>query len=257
MKKTYIFLGVFLALLVFVQIVKPAFVSTIRSTAVDICEIPLKAVNGLVKSVYNLASFQNRYENKINALEDKIQYLKKESVVTKELLEENERLRSLLSFKNKLRSKGIAAEVIGRDPSGWESFVIIDKGSSNGIRPDMPVTKSDGMVGIVVEAGRSTAKVMLLDNQNSKIGVIVQGSRDQGLLVGIGGGLCKVKYLSSDTTVKRGDVIVASGTSNKSLKGILVGNVVKVVKRPGELHASAIVKPSCNLFKIEEVLCLE
>lgn len=256
-KKTYLILAALLVVIIWIQIVNPSFVNRIRPAITDLAEFPLKIATKVVKGVYNLAASKNRYEKKIAALEKDIALLKKETVATKEILEENQRLRALLLFRAKLPSNAIAAEVIGRDPSSWDSFIIIDKGNSDGVKPNMAIAKSEGLVGEVFEAGENTAKVMLIDNPNSKVGAVIQRTREQGMLIGLGGGLCKIIYLSYDTDAKPGDIVVTGESSSKYLKGILIGEVTAVLKNSNSLYASAIVKPSCNLFKVEEVLCME
>ncbi len=257
MKKTHLILLALAALLIWFQITRPYFINKIRPRIIDLAKFPLKAVTKPVAGLYNLAAFQDRYEKNILLLEKKVALLMKSSVGTQEILEENRRLRALLSFKSRISSRTIAAEVIARSPSPLDSFIIIDKGSADGIIPDMAVAKETGLVGRVFETGENTSKVMLLDNPNSKVGVLIQRTRDQGTLIGLGGGFCKIIYLAYETETKPGDIVIASEFSNISPKGILIGEVVRVLKGDNSLYASAIVRPSVNLFRIEEVLCIE
>ena len=255
--KTYLILFAFVAILIWFQLTRPSATTRIRSKTIDLAKLPLQAATKSIGGAYNLALFQNRYEKEISRLKKKIALLSKTGVGMQEVLEENQRLRSLLAFKAKVSFRGIAAEVIGRGPSTFDSFIIIDKGGMDGVAPNMSVAKDEGLLGRVFEIGRTTSKVMLIDNPNSKIGVTIQRTREQGILVGLGGGFCKIIYLAHDTETKTGDIVVASELSSVSPKGILIGEVVKVLKTPHSLYASAIVRPSSNLFKIEDVLCIE
>ena len=223
----------------------------------DSMEVPLKAIGRPIKGLYDFASVKNRYEKKILSLEGKVAVLTKDNIQTKELFYENERLRKLLLFKSRSSAKSIAAEVIARDNSSWNTFLIIDKGKKDGVAPNMPVVKAEGLLGKVFEPGNSTSRIMLIDNPNSKISAAIQRTREQGALVGIGGGLCKIVYLSYDSDVKPGDVVIESELSSLPTKGALIGEVVKVLRDSHMLYTSAIVRPACNLFKIEEVLCVE
>ncbi|MDD5450037.1 MAG: rod shape-determining protein MreC [Candidatus Omnitrophica bacterium] len=220
-------------------------------------EFSLKAATRSARGIYNLAAFKNRYEKKIAFLEEQAGQLKKTAVQMKEAAEENERLRRLLAFKNSLAAGAIAAEVIGRDQSSWDTFIIIDKGRKEGIVQNMSVSKNDGLVGKVYETGEGVSKVMLIDNPNSKIGAVVQRTREQGILTGMGHGLCKLIYLSYDTGIKPGDVVIAAKSGGLASNGILIGEVVKVSKDVRSLYSTAVVRPSSNLFKIEEVICTE
>lgn len=257
MKKTYLIIGIFLALFILSRIAGSQVFKRVRPAVVDLCRISLKAVTAPVRGIYNLATFRNSYERKIALLEKRLFSLANQSVRTSEILEENKRLRSLLAFKTKSASKAVAAEVIGRDLSNWDTFIIIDRGTRDGVRQNMVVAKDDGLIGVVFEAGSAASKVMLIDNPNSKVGVLIQRTREQGILVGLGGGLCKITYLSTDTDAKAGDLVITGEGGNSYLKGLLIGEVVKVQKDPHSLYASAIVRPSSNLFRIEEVLCIE
>lgn len=257
MKKTYLILGLLLALLISFQILRSSFIEKVSPRIVDLAKFPFKAVTVPVKGLYSLAMFKNRYENKIALLESKISIFTKAFVEMKEIKEENRRLRALLSFKNKVAAASIPSEVIARNPSSWDTFVIVDKGRAGGLKYGMSVIGEQGLVGKIYEVGQDTATVMLIDNPNSKIGAAIQRTREQGVLIGLGGGLCKMIYLGYDTDVKPGDIVVVSDFSSVSLKGTLIGEVIKVLKNPQAVYASAVVKPSCNLFKIEEVLCVE
>lgn len=257
MKKTYLVLFLLAGLLLWFVLSKPSFAYKARPHIVDLFKLPLKAVTKGTDLVYHLSIFQNRYEERIEVLEKRIAVLTKMAVEKKELVEENQRLRGLLSFKSRLPAKSIAAEVIGRSSTNLETFIIIDKGRSDGITPNMTAAKNEGLIGRILEAGNSTAKVMLIDDPNSRVGAIIQRTREQGMLIGLGGGLCKIIYLSDTTDVKPGDIVVTSEQASISQKGMLIGEVERVVKSPQSLYTSAIVRPYSNLFKIEEVLCIE
>lgn len=250
MRKPYLILGVFLALLIWFLLAKSQFIDRTRPALADLFSFPMKALNKSVGALYNVTMPRNSYERKIADLEQKVSLLTKEAVGQKGVLQENERFRGLLGFKAKVSQKTIAAEVTGRDLSNWDSFVIIDKGSADGIKPSMTVAKEDGLVGVTFEVGASMTKVMLIDNPNSRISATIQRTREQGVVVGLGAGLCKMVYLAYDTDCKPGDLAVANGP-------ILIGEIIKVLKDPHSLYTSVIIKPSSNLFKIEEVLCIE
>jgi len=257
MKKTSLILFTLIVLLIWFQITSPSFISKIKSQTIDVIKFPLKVTTKLTGKIYNFAGFQNRYEQKILMLEEEISLLSKKDVGTQEILKENQRLRSLLSFKKRVSSKTIAAEVIGRGARGLDNFIIIDKGSRDGIKVNMSVAKDQGLLGRVFEMGNNTSKITLIDNPNSKIACVIQRTREQGLLIGLGGGFCKMIYLASGTKAQPGDIVVASELSSISPKGILIGEVVKILKGPHSLYASALIRPASNLFKIEEVICIE
>ncbi|MBI4335616.1 MAG: rod shape-determining protein MreC, partial [Candidatus Omnitrophica bacterium] len=75
--------------------------------------------------------------------------------------------------------------------------------------------------------------------------------------IGLGTGLCRLIYLACDTEARPGDVVTASEQSSLPTKGVLIGEIIRILKDKDSLYASAVVRPSSNLFKIEEVLCVE
>ena len=257
MKKTYLTLGVLVTVLVVFQIVNPSCIRHIRCAAVDSAKIPLTVISRLFGRLYEVASFQNRYERQIALLEQKVAGLANQAAGVREIVEENRRLRALLSFKNQLAGRAIAAEIIGHDSASWQGFAIIDKGADDGIRQGMTIAQAAGLVGIALEVGKGTSKIMMIDDPSFRLGALIQRTREQGVLVGAGGGLCKLIYLSYDSDVNPGDTIVTAASDSAPQRTIVIGEVVKVLKGSNALYTSAIVKPACNLFKVEEVVCVE
>jgi rod shape-determining protein MreC len=255
--KTYLVLLALLLVLIWVNFKNPSSINAVKPRVTDFLELPFKAATKAFGGLYDLATLRNRYEDRILALEGRLSAMTKSAIQAKELLSENERLRAMLGLRTRFASRIIAAQVIARDQSGWNTFIIIDKGKKDGILPDMPVIKPDGLIGRVYDAGNSTAKVILIDNPNSKMAVTIQRTREQGVMVGMGAGFCKMLYLSYETQAQTGDPVIASELGNLSVKGYLVGEIVKVIKDPKSLYASAVIRPASNLFKLEEVLCVE
>ena len=174
----------------------------------------------------------------------------------KELALENERLRSLLDFKKSTPYKTIAARVIARDSTDWRRAIIISKGATHGIKTAMPCATTKGLIGSVVEVGPTSSKVMLINDPNSRVGVIVEPSRESGVLTGSLEGLSKVIYLSLDAKIEKGNGVLTAGFSHLFPKGLAVGEVTEVgVERTG-LYKYAVVDPFEDMNKIEEVICI-
>lgn len=171
--------------------------------------------------------------------------------------DENERLKDLLGFRKDLPFSTVPARVIGRDPSNWSNSLIIDKGSDGGVAANKAVISAKGVVGRVVELGRRSARVLLITDPNSKVGVVVGRNRQGGILLGRSDGTCKMIYISLDSDVVSGDEVVTSGLGSAFPKNIPVGKIVSVGKEPGRLYKFAVVRPADDLSKIEEVLCVK
>jgi rod shape-determining protein MreC len=177
-----------------------------------------------------------------------------------ELRLENERLARLIGLRTvfpKNITRTLYARVVGRSPLAWNRVLLVDKGFGEGVKIGMPVMSDLSLIGKVVEAGPSVAKVLLITDPNSKVGVLIQRTRQQGVLFGTVSGECRVKYLSVEVPVKAGDLVETAGHGGLVPKGLPVGRVQKVWKEPGQIYQVARIKPITDLGRLEEVACVE
>ena len=166
----------------------------------------------------------------------------------------NIRLRQLLDFKSTIISQSVAAEIVGRDPSSWYQAVIINKGSSEGIRKGLPVVVPEGIAGQVTDVTAHYAKVMLIIDRNSAVDALVQRTRARGIIKGEVSGRCRFQYVMRKAEVTVGDKIVASGLDGVFPKGMAIGDVTGVIKRTSEIFQEVTVTPHVDFEKLEEVL---
>lgn len=177
-----------------------------------------------------------------------------------EVRHENERLSKLLEMKPSLHGRvrrAVFCRVIGRSPASWNRVFLIDKGKKDGLKPNMLVLSGLTVVGKLVEVSASTSKVLLVTDPNARLAVLVQRTRDQGVLYGALGGGCRVKYISTEARLKSGDAVETAGVGGFFPKGYLIGNVTRVWKEPGQVYLVAEVKPAADLGRLEEVICVE
>ncbi|HTZ95946.1 MAG TPA: rod shape-determining protein MreC [Terriglobales bacterium] len=194
-----------------------------------------------------------RQENR--DLRKKIQDLEIERVRLNEDAEQARRLQVLLGFKEQFISKTIAAQVIGSSGSEQSRSVYIDKGSRDGLKPDMPVMTGDGIVGKVLRVFKSTSQVLLINDQTSGVGAILEKSRLQGVLRGTPAGEIVLEKVMTDEPVQPGEHVVTSGGDQIFPKGLPVGTVTRV--SPGaELFLNIRVKPAADMNRLEEVLVI-
>ena len=192
-----------------------------------------------------------RAENR--ALKAEIERMRLEQVRMSQDADQARRLQSLLAFKEQFISQTVAAQVIGSSGSEQSRAVYIDKGENAGIRPDMAVITVDGIVGKVLHVYRSTSLVLLINDQTSGVGVILEKSRLQGILRGAPAGEIVLEKVMSDETVPVGELVLTSGGDRIFPKGLPVGRVTKV--SPGsDLFLNIRVKPAISLSRLEEVL---
>ncbi|MCK6500611.1 MAG: rod shape-determining protein MreC, partial [Nitrospira sp.] len=84
-----------------------------------------------------------REENR--QLRREVELLKGQNTQLRESLSATQRYETLLAFKQQLSSQTVAARVIGRDATNWYRGMILDKGESDGIRPEMGVVTPAGV----------------------------------------------------------------------------------------------------------------
>jgi rod shape-determining protein MreC len=189
-------------------------------------------------------------------LKSEIHVLKMENSQYRELLATQERLEELLQFKQTINRPVLAAQVVGRDPTGWFQSVIIDKGKWAGIRLDMPVVNAYGVVGRVVSVSANYAKVLLIIDQNSAVDCLVQRSRDRGMLKGLMSEICMLDYVAKSNDITVGDIVVTSGLGDVFPKGLPVGRILDVKEISGELFKDIKIRTAVDFSKLEEVLVI-
>jgi rod shape-determining protein MreC len=182
--------------------------------------------------------------------------LKMENYLYQEMLAANQRLQQLLQFRDMSDQPVIAAQVIGRDPTGWFQSVIIDKGKNSGIKLNMPVVNAEGIVGKLVSVSNNYSKVLLIIDQNSSVDCIIQRSRDSGIVKGLSPKVCKLDYVLKSSDVHVGDIVVTSGLGGLFPKGIPAGEVTEVKDPPGELFKDVRIRPAVDFSKLEELLII-
>lgn len=181
--------------------------------------------------------------------------LREENAQLHEAAQEAVRLRGLLGFKEQ-RYHNVAARVIGRDPSHWFNTLLVDRGPADGVHRKDPVVTSEGLVGHVIEASGSWARVLLILDPRSAVGVLVGKSRDAGVAEGLGQAILHVKYLSRDADIRPGDQVVTAGLGEIYPRGLPVGTVVGVSRTEGDLFQEALVRPGADLNHLEAMLIL-
>ena len=194
-----------------------------------------------------------RAENR--ELKQQIEQMRLQQVRLSEDAGQAHRLQSLLAFKEQFVSKTVAAQVIGSSGSDLSRVVYIDKGENVGIRRDMPVITADGIVGKVLMVYPSVSQVLLINDQTSGVGAILDKSRLQGVLRGGATGEVMLERVMSDEQVAAGDIVLTSGGDRIFPKGLPVGTVSKG-SNGKDLFLNIKIKPAANLSKLEEVLVL-
>lgn len=192
----------------------------------------------------------------IDRLERQNAELRRRNAALEEARQENLRLREMLSFVQDKDIETLGARVIGRPMNAWEGVITINRGSRDGVKKGMPVTSGSGLLGQTVEVGPASARVRLITDQGSRVAALIQRMRTEGIVRGSVDGALTLDYVSVETTVRAGDVIVTSGMGGVYPKGLLVGEVAEVRSDPGALYQAIRLSPAASLSDLEEVLVI-
>jgi rod shape-determining protein MreC len=149
-----------------------------------------------------------------------------------------------------------AAAVIGRDSSPFLRFVIINRGSNDGIRQGMPVVTNQGLVGRVDAVISGASRVQLITDPSSLVSVFLQNSEADAIMKGSVSGELTLEMLSQDAKVQEGDVVLTSGLGGEYPPDLLIGQVGNVRKRESDLFQEATVQPVVDFSRLEIVLVI-
>ncbi len=231
----------------------PAVYSGIKFSIVEVLALPLRLAKTPLSEFKKIVFYRSIFRENLQ-LRNQIDALKRRLVSQEEALQENERLKRLLSFKNQSAFSLIAAKVIAKEPSNWESAVIIDKGKKDGVSENMAVITELGLAGRVFEVANNSSKVILINDPNFGVAALLQRSREEGIVSGSINGSCRMKYLYPNSDVKIGDVVITSGLSQEFPKGILIGSVADTEGDASGLSKNCVISPAVNISRLEEVL---
>lgn len=167
---------------------------------------------------------------------------------------ENERLHSLLNFARSDRSQLEAAPVIGVSPTHRRTLTI-GKGASAGIAEGMAVVTADGVVGKVVGTYGDTSEIQLLVDASHAVAARVQRSRARVTVRGNGSEkiLDLANALRTDD-IEEGDLLVTSGTDRIFPKGLVIGRIGRIDRKPYGMYLDGQVLPAVDVAGLEEVL---
>ena len=233
------------------EMVRGAF-QTVTSPVRTLGATVMAPVRGLGNVFANLTADQAT----LSELQDEVDELRARNAELEEDASSAQRLQDLLDLRDNNDLQSVAARIISGSTDSWSSTVTLDKGSSSGLTPGMPVTTSSGVIGQIVSCSATTSTVRLLSDESSSISAMIQSSRAQGMLSGSASGEVSLELVSTDQEVATGDVVVTSGLGGVFPKGLPLGEVVSVTSNPGDLYLDIIVDLYADTTRSEEVLVI-
>ncbi len=167
------------------------------------------------------------------------------------------RLQKLFGFQQQYVSKTVAAHVIGTSGTDLSRVLLIDKGSKDGLKTDMPVITPDGVVGKVRDVFPHSAQVLEINDETSGLGIVLTQTRLRGILRGNTAGQTEIIDILPDERIQPGEQVVTSGGDSVYPAGLPVGTVERLVNDPEhDPYVAVVVRPSVNLSRLDEVLVI-
>jgi rod shape-determining protein MreC len=207
---------------------------------------------GSVRDVWQnyFALQQTRQENQ--QLRTEVAQLRVGLQQERALAEQSRMLQKLLDMKMETPLKTTAAYVIAGAASPDFRTATIDKGTSDGLKPDMAVISPAGVVGRIILPTSRAAKIQLLIDRDAAAGAVTERGRAQGVVVGTGTSL-RFDHVPGTADIKVGDRVVTSGIEGIYPKGFEIGQIESIERRAGEFSA-IIIRPTVEFSSIEAVL---
>ena len=196
-----------------------------------------------------------RSVNENLALHRKVIELTTENLKLQQSEGDLKRLRTLLGYSEEFAMPTTMAQAVMLDTSGRFKSVIIDRGSNAGVDVNDAVVNANGLIGRVILTTKDLAKVQLITDSNSSVGVLLERTRRQGVLRGDGASGAQLYDIPSLADVVPGDVVRTAGIDGIYPKGIPVGVITKA-ERGQDLFKNITVRPAVDFGTIEEVIIL-
>ena len=206
--------------------------------------------NSFFTNINDLQNENEELKQKNNELEEKLREF--ESIKA-----ENQTLKEYMKLTEKYSDyKTVGADVISRDISNYSKTIVINAGKKSGIKENMTVIASEGLVGFVISATDNTAKVQTILDSSSNTSSMISSSRESVVCKGMleGKNELKAVYLPTDAQIANGDSIETSGLGGIYPKGIFVGKVNRVINGSNINDRYAIVDTAVNFNKLDTVL---
>jgi rod shape-determining protein MreC len=173
------------------------------------------------------------------------------------LNEENRRLREIREASKGVSERTLIAEIVNVSVQPFRHMIVINKGADDGVYRNQPVLDAFGVVGQVMQVGKTTATLILITDAEHAIPVQVNRNGIRSILVGTGeDAKLSLPYMTVESDVKRGDLLVSSGLDQIFPAGYPVATVTKVERNSKDTFALVEAQPLAQLDRDREVLLL-
>ena len=226
-------------------------------TLADFVQSPVTTITASVSNYFTSIANLRSAQDENSQLKQQVEELKLQLASQEGLTSENERLKSLLDLKEQSKYKVLTARIIGRDPSVWFDASIINRGSLDGVKLNMPVVANGGLVGRVTAVSPLTAQVDLITRDKSGLGAVI-GEIGSSTALGVVAGtskrdLLEMKYVAGTTDVQVGQAVFTTGQDGIYPPGIKVGEIVQIISGSATTPHQIFIQPAAKLGSMQEV----
>ena len=190
-------------------------------------------------------------------LETDVSRLQAQVVQLQNSVAEQDALAALVKFtRSRPENAYQAASVIGRDPSPFLRYIIVDRGSNEGLRRGMPVITDQGLVGRVDAVINSAARIQLITDTSSAVNIRLEKAKKEAILTGTVAGDLILDLVPQDVSLEAGDLVLTSGLGGGFPADLIVGQVLNVRKRDADLFQQAVIQSVVDFTKLKIVLVI-
>lgn len=218
---------------------------------------PANSINDFIDSVSDLS---NTYQEN-QSLKQKIDTIHELEVQLSELKRDNQKMKETLKLQDTLNDYTLVnATVIARNPDTWRDVITINKGSNDGIQPQMSVMSDNGLVGKVMDVNPTSARVALLSNADNtlvRVAAMIQNEKEPiyGTITGYDdkSNMLVMSQIQATQDIKVGDKVVTSGLGGISPNSLYIGTVEEVAMDRFGLYKEVKIRPAADTNDVRYV----
>ncbi|MRS05393.1 rod shape-determining protein MreC [bacterium] len=190
-------------------------------------------------------------------LESEVAALRAQVIELSERASQVDTLAALVDYSRaNPESRYVAADVIGRDPSPFLHYIIINRGSNDGILRGMPVVTDQGLVGRVDAVIADASRIQLITDPLSAVNIRLKSSDVEAVLSGSITGDLSLNLIPQDVIIEEGDLVLTSGLGGGYPTDLIIGQVTNIRKREADLFQEASVQPVVDFSRLSIVLVI-
>lgn len=185
--------------------------------------------------------------------------LRAENNTLRSFEQENAVLRRALKYQEMSRFELLPAKVLAREPSSWWQYVTINRGERDGVQLNQAVVSTQGLVGKIASVTPSTAKIVLLGDENCRVAATLENTNEQGIIVGhpteMGAVQCRMTFISRTAAIEVRQLAFTSGLGGIFPQGLRIGEISQLVPLRDTgghgLYREVIIQPSADLANLD------